>query len=139
MNRRELFGTSHTGINFDKYEDIPVQATGDNCPSNINNFSDLKLTEIIAANIDLARYTRPTPVQKYAIPICIGKRDLMACAQTGSGKTAAFLVPILNQLYKNGPPTNAPQVSHSSFVFYHNQMEIILRFRPSTFLFSPFY
>ncbi|KAG1708524.1 ATP-dependent RNA helicase DDX3Y [Nymphon striatum] len=105
----ELFGTSHTGINFDKYEDIPVQATGENCPANIENFADSKLTEIIASNITLARYTRPTPVQKYAIPITMGKRDLMACAQTGSGKTAAFLVPILNQIYENGPPTNAPQ------------------------------
>ncbi|KOB73544.1 ATP-dependent RNA helicase belle-like protein, partial [Operophtera brumata] len=40
---------------------------------------------------------------KYAIPIVLGHRDVMACAQTGSGKTAAFLVPILNQIYEAGP------------------------------------
>ena len=39
--------------------------------------------EIIMGNIELTRYTRPTPVQKHAIPIIKGKRDLMACAQTG--------------------------------------------------------
>ena len=46
-------------------------------------FSDIDLGEIISHNIAMTRYTKPTPVQKYAIPIVIGKRDLMACAQTG--------------------------------------------------------
>ncbi|KAK8379139.1 hypothetical protein O3P69_019169 [Scylla paramamosain] len=108
----ELFSTSsnggssvqsNSGINFDKYDDIPVEATGDDVPTSINTFADIKLTEIIRMNITLARYERPTPVQKYAIPFILAKRDLMACAQTGSGKTAAFLVPILNQIYEHGP------------------------------------
>lgn len=66
-------------------------------------FDEVKLTEIIKNSITLAGYDKPTPVQKYAIPIIIGRRDVMACAQTGSGKTAAFLVPILNQIYESGP------------------------------------
>ena len=41
--------------------------------------------------------------QKYALSFILAKRDLMACAQTGSGKTAAFLVPILNQIFEQGP------------------------------------
>uniref|UniRef100_A0A336MFD9 RNA helicase n=1 Tax=Culicoides sonorensis TaxID=179676 RepID=A0A336MFD9_CULSO len=105
---QELFGTTNTGINFSKYEDIPVEATGTNVPSHITSFEDVKLTEIIRNNINLARYDKPTPVQKYAIPIIINGRDLMACAQTGSGKTAAFLVPILNQMYERGVQNNPP-------------------------------
>ncbi|PNF43980.1 ATP-dependent RNA helicase DDX3X [Cryptotermes secundus] len=99
----ELFGSGNTGINFNKYEDIPVEATGDNVPDHIVSFDDVQMTEIISNNIALARYDKPTPVQKYAIPIIMSRRDLMACAQTGSGKTAAFLVPILNQMYERGP------------------------------------
>lgn len=80
---QELFGTSSTGINFNKYEDIPVEATGSQVPPNINTFDDIKLTPIIQANIVNACYDKPTPVQKYAIPIICSGRDLMACAQTG--------------------------------------------------------
>ncbi|XP_008825075.1 putative ATP-dependent RNA helicase Pl10 [Nannospalax galili] len=100
---RELFSGGNTGINFEKYDDIPVEATGNNCPPRIESFGDVELGEIIMGNIELTRYTRPTPVQKHAIPIIKEKRDLMACAQTGSGKTAAFLLPILSQIYSDGP------------------------------------
>merc|ERR1712127_1115659 len=99
----EMFGTGNSGINFDKYEDIPVEATGNDVPAHISTFDDVKLTEIVKTNIALARYATPTPVQKYAIPIILARRDVMACAQTGSGKTAAFLVPILNQIFERGP------------------------------------
>lgn len=106
---RQLFAQGHTGINFEKYEDIPVEASGENCPTQIDNFVEMPLTEIIRFNIELACYKSPTPVQKHAMPIILSKRDLMACAQTGSGKTAAFLMPILNQIFEDGPPKSLPQ------------------------------
>lgn len=109
----ELFSASNTGINFEKYDDIPVEATGSNCPSHIESFHDVDMGEIIMGNITLSRYTRPTPVQKHAIPIIKTKRDLMACAQTGSGKTAAFLLPVLSQIYTEGPG-DALQASKNS-------------------------
>lgn len=49
--RRELFGGTNTGINFVKYEDIPVEATGQNCPSHIENFDECDFGEIITGNI----------------------------------------------------------------------------------------
>ena len=72
--------------------------TGNDCPTAINGFDDINLTEIVKTNVALANYTQPTPVQKNSIPVILNSRDLMSCAQTGSGKTAAFLVPILSKL-----------------------------------------
>ncbi|KAM5373789.1 hypothetical protein ACJZ2D_006859 [Fusarium nematophilum] len=106
---RELFGTpddpskQHTGINFEKYDDIPVEASGHDVPEPVHQFTTPPLDEHLCRNIELAHYKVPTPVQKYSIPIVTGGRDLMACAQTGSGKTGGFLFPILSQAFTNGP------------------------------------
>eukprot|EP00118_Oscarella_pearsei_P009159 m.51161 g.51161 ORF g.51161 m.51161 type:complete len:656 (+) comp34119_c0_seq2:84-2051(+) len=108
---RELFASTNTGINFDKYDDVSVETSGNSCPEGISEFADVHLGEIIQGNIELCHYSKPTPVQKYAIPIICGKRDLMACAQTGSGKTAAFLVPILSRIFESGP-VNSTEMTH---------------------------
>ncbi|KAJ9143872.1 ATP-dependent RNA helicase ded-1 [Pleurostoma richardsiae] len=106
---RELFGTpddpskQHTGINFEKYDDIPVEASGHDVPEPVLTFTNPPLDDHLIRNIELAHYKVPTPVQKYSIPIVMGGRDLMACAQTGSGKTGGFLFPILSQAYQTGP------------------------------------
>jgi len=101
----ELFQTASTGINFDQYDNIPVSVTGPNVEDivPIQAYNDLSLNIIMRDNIACAQYSRPTPVQKNAIPIVSASRDLMACAQTGSGKTAAFLIPILNSMFLQGP------------------------------------
>ena len=65
------------------------------------SFLDANLGPIITENVKLANYTVPTPVQKYAVPVIHAGRDIMSCAQTGSGKTAAFLMPMLSQMFHN--------------------------------------
>src|ERR687892_2506499 len=61
-------------------------------------FNALKLHPSLLKGIHELGFTRPTPIQTDAIPPALAGRDVLACAQTGSGKTAAFLLPILNQL-----------------------------------------
>ena len=65
-------------------------------------FSSLGLPEPITRGVRAAGYTIPTPIQAQAIPLILPGHDLVAAAQTGSGKTAAFLLPILTRLL-HGP------------------------------------
>jgi len=67
-------------------------------------FSDLKLIEPLLRAVAAAGYTDPTPVQAQAIPRVLEGRDLLGCAQTGTGKTAAFALPILQRLAANPVP-----------------------------------
>lgn len=117
---KDLFGeagdgvTQSTGINFDKYGDIPVSVTPPDprytggvtldLPEPLIEFTTPPIDPHLMTNIALARYTTPTPVQKFSVPIVNAGQDLMACAQTGSGKTAGFLFPILSSLFEKGPP-----------------------------------
>ena len=63
-------------------------------------FKDLKLRGELLRAIKKEGYTEPSPIQEKAIPEILENRDLIACAQTGTGKTAAFALPILNNLMK---------------------------------------
>lgn len=91
----------NTGINFDAYEDIPVETSGQNVPPPVKTFAEIDLGNAVNMNIKRCKYVRPTPVQRHAIPIALAGRDLMACAQTGSGKTAAFCFPIISGIMKS--------------------------------------
>ena len=64
----------------------------------ITSFSDLKLIEPLQKAIADTGYTKPTPIQAQAIPLLLEGKDLLGVAQTGTGKTAAFGLPILNHL-----------------------------------------
>ncbi len=62
------------------------------------SFSNLNLIEPILKALTAEGYTSPTPIQQQAIPFVLQKRDLLGCAQTGTGKTAAFAIPIIQLL-----------------------------------------
>ena len=65
-------------------------------------FASLGLTPLVVKGVRAAGYVEPTPIQKRAIPIVLEGKDLIGAAQTGTGKTAAFVLPILTRLL-NGP------------------------------------
>ncbi|KAJ1426086.1 RNA helicase, DEAD-box type, Q motif [Sesbania bispinosa] len=109
-NEEQAFSEQeNTGINFDAYEDIPVETSGDNVPPPVNTFAEIDLGEALNQNIRRCKYVKPTPVQRHAIPISLAGRDLMACAQTGSGKTAAFCFPIISGIMRGQPVQRPPR------------------------------
>ncbi|TCL70944.1 ATP-dependent RNA helicase RhlE [Hydrogenispora ethanolica] len=63
------------------------------------SFESLHLIPPILKALKTEGYTEPTPIQEQAIPLILGRRDLIGCAQTGTGKTAAFAIPILQLLH----------------------------------------
>ena len=65
------------------------------------SFQELNLIEPILKALKTEGYTIPTPIQEQSIPIILKNRDLLGCAQTGTGKTAAFAIPILQLLYQD--------------------------------------
>ncbi|MCO5563217.1 hypothetical protein L7F22_016854 [Adiantum nelumboides] len=111
----KLFEQENTGINFDAYDDIPVETSGENVPPPVNTFADIDLGPAVNENIKRCKYVKPTPVQRYAIPISMAGRDLMACAQTGSGKTAAFCFPIIAGILSGPPFARPPRGSRTAF------------------------
>eukprot|EP00929_Paragymnodinium_shiwhaense_P050557 TRINITY_DN2544_c0_g1_i1.p1 TRINITY_DN2544_c0_g1~~TRINITY_DN2544_c0_g1_i1.p1 ORF type:complete len:574 (-),score=124.41 TRINITY_DN2544_c0_g1_i1:367-2034(-) len=105
----EVFGERKErtgGIDFSQYDRIPVEITGEGYEDikPMDLFSEQGLSESLRQNLERCGYERPTPIQKWSIPIVVSGRDVMACAQTGSGKTCAFMVPCIESLLRSGPP-----------------------------------
>ncbi|PSK94240.1 DEAD/DEAH box helicase [Taibaiella chishuiensis] len=71
-------------------------------------FNQLGLIDPILKALEAEGYTHPTPIQEQAIPIVLQEKDLLGCAQTGTGKTAAFAIPML-QLLSAKPATRGPK------------------------------
>ena len=71
-------------------------------------FQDLGLIEPLMKALDTEGYTVPTPIQQQAIPVVLQHRDLLGCAQTGTGKTAAFSLPLLQRMMKHENASTSP-------------------------------
>jgi ATP-dependent RNA helicase RhlE len=61
-------------------------------------FHDFSFNPRLVDGLDAMGFSKPTPIQVQAIPVILEKKDLIACAQTGTGKTAAYVLPILNNI-----------------------------------------
>ena len=78
--------------------------------SSESSFENLSLIEPVLRAVRSEGYKYPTPIQEKAIPYILKGRDLLGCAQTGTGKTAAFALPILQRLFKNRRSSSAKRV-----------------------------
>jgi ATP-dependent RNA helicase RhlE len=72
------------------------------------SFEKLKIIEPILKALKNQGYTNPTPVQEQSIPVILQQKDLFGCAQTGTGKTAAFAIPVLQLLYQQKQTVKGP-------------------------------
>ena len=78
---------------------LKIKVKGDSISKPILEFQHCQLSETLNKNLSHFGYITPTPVQMQVIPLGLSSRDVLSCAQTGSGKTAAFLVPIIHRIY----------------------------------------
>ncbi|KAF4276226.1 hypothetical protein KXW98_005561 [Aspergillus fumigatus] len=100
---------NRAGLKIGNLQKIDVIAESRERPHPVKNFDDAGLHPIMRENIRLCNYEVPTPIQAYAIPAVLTGHDLIAIAQTGSGKTAAFLIPVLSQLMGKAKKLAAPR------------------------------
>ena len=85
-------------MNSTKQDSTPVE---EYVSKNAKTFDDFALEDIIKTNIAAKKYTTPTPIQDQAIPPILEGRDIIGIANTGTGKTAAFLLPLIQKVWKN--------------------------------------
>jgi superfamily II DNA/RNA helicase len=93
----ETTADSVAGLTLAQQEALTVDIT----------FADLGLSDAMLASLKSSGYTRPTPIQQQAVPLALKGRDLMGLAQTGTGKTAAFTIPIIERLIGGPKRTRA--------------------------------
>ena len=77
------------------------------------NFKDLQLSPLLLKALEEKGYTNPSPIQEQAIPYALAGRDVLGCAQTGTGKTAAFALPIIQNLMKPSEKKHSKRVIRS--------------------------
>ncbi|XP_042476556.1 ATP-dependent RNA helicase DBP2-like isoform X2 [Macadamia integrifolia] len=83
--------------------DVTVASDSQPAPAPIESFTDMCLDPSIMKDIAFHEYTRPTSIQAQAMPVALSGRDLLGCAETGSGKTAAFTIPMIQHCLAQPP------------------------------------
>src|SRR6201984_3088703 len=85
-------------------EPLAENASGSAADRSSGRFSEMLISPYTKERLAAARFTTPTPVQAAAIPLALEGRDVLATAQTGTGKTLAFLIPVIEKLLKDKTP-----------------------------------
>ncbi|KAL2263091.1 hypothetical protein VTK26DRAFT_8249 [Humicola hyalothermophila] len=115
----ELFGEPSNrvkqGVDFTKIASIELYQEGPVRVQPIAKFEDAGLHPAMLQNVHLAGYKLPTPIQRYCLPAIHMGYDVIGIAQTGSGKTAAFLIPILNKLMGKAKKLAAPRPNPATY------------------------
>ncbi|CAH8461466.1 unnamed protein product [Schistosoma turkestanicum] len=81
-------------------EDFNISTKGGNIPNPLRSWAEMNVADELKDVIKKVGYPEPTPIQRQAIPIGLQNRDIIGVAETGSGKTAAFLIPLLNWIQR---------------------------------------
>lgn len=98
-----------TGEDLDAFREFEVTVAGPKQFKPVRQFEDAGLHPVMLENIKLCGFKTPTPIQSYCIPLGLQAHDIKAVAQTGSGKTAAYLIPILSRLMGRADELAAPK------------------------------
>ncbi|KAK4154854.1 P-loop containing nucleoside triphosphate hydrolase protein [Chaetomidium leptoderma] len=115
----ELFGDpknrARQGLDFSTIASIKLCQEGPTRVDPIANFKDAGLHPAMLRNVELAGYEVPTPIQRYCLPAIFLGHDVIGIAQTGSGKTGAYLIPILSKLMGKAKKLAAPRPNPATF------------------------
>src|SRR6202046_3575823 len=77
----------------------------------MQSFTEMQISQYMKDRLAAAKFTTPTPVQDASIPVALEGKDVLATAQTGTGKTLAFLIPVIEKLLANNAPGHTPGIA----------------------------
>ena len=104
LEKKEVFDFNSMEKNGETHIFLKNEEVFDNTINKIDSFKMIDFHPLIAKNLEKLKYDLMTPIQKAIIPYILKLKDCLGCAETGSGKTIAFLAPIISLLLKDGPP-----------------------------------
>jgi superfamily II DNA/RNA helicase len=100
----------YTALESEEFNrDCLVKYKGENIQEkpSFSMFKEIDLANQIQLNLERLKFSKMTPIQRAVITYILQGFDVMGCAQTGSGKTIAFLLPIVNKMLSEGPPSTS--------------------------------